>query len=85
MTDAQIRFTGDKDDQDRWVAIKTDSSVSPSVTLHFSSLSDAVALAEAEGWSGGVSLSGSTYEAMLDSGAADPEGSLAGNVTRTDD
>jgi hypothetical protein len=76
MTDAttQIRFTGDKDDQDRWIANKTGPTADTSVTLHFTSLSDAVALAEAEGWAGGVSLSGATYEAMLDSGPPTPKG-----------
>ncbi|MCW2527387.1 MAG: hypothetical protein JWM76_2247 [Pseudonocardiales bacterium] len=86
MTNAktQIRFTGDKDEQGRWVAAKTDGATDTGVALYFSALSDAVSLAEAEGWTGGVSLSGTTYEAMLENGAADPEGSLGANVTRTD-
>ena len=79
FTETQIRFTGERDPDGRWLAVRTAGE--DRLALTFPSLAAAAELARAEGWSGGVSIAQPIYEAMLDAGDADLEGALPDNVT----
>jgi hypothetical protein len=81
----EIRFSGQRNADGGWLAVVRGAPGQPvdGDRMHFSTLAEAITLASGEGWT--ISLSGATYEAMLDAEAADVEGNRGPTVVLTDD